>query len=66
MLYVCCAAVRGQLEQTKINWDGSAPASGLSMAWFYSAGIVFGVSAAVILAARPVSAPDRARSPRPT
>ena len=33
-----------------INFDDSAPASGLSVGlFFYSAGLVFGVSAAVIL-----------------
>ena len=49
MLGVCWLVFRGALEQTKINWDNSAPSSGLSMAWFYSVGLVFGVSAAVIL-----------------
>jgi TRAP-type transport system small permease protein len=49
MLGVCWLLFRGALEQTKINWDNSAPSSGLSMAWFYSVGLVFGVSAAVIL-----------------
>ena len=49
MLVVCWLLFRGALEQTKINWDNSAPSSGLSMAWFYSVGLVFGVSAAAIL-----------------
>ena len=49
MLVVCWLLFRGALEQTKINWDNSAPSSGLSMAWFYSVGMVFGVSAAAIL-----------------
>jgi TRAP-type transport system small permease protein len=49
MLGVCWLVFRGALEQTKINWDNSAPSSGLSMAWFYSVGLVFGVSAAGIL-----------------
>jgi TRAP-type C4-dicarboxylate transport system permease small subunit len=49
MLVVCWLLFRGALEQTKINWDNSAPSSGLSMAWFYSVGLVFGVSAAGIL-----------------
>ena len=49
MLVVCWLIFRGALEQTKINFDNAAPSSGLSMAWFYSVGLVFGVSAAVIL-----------------
>ena len=39
----------GSLEQTKINWDVTAPSSGASMAWFYSVGLVFSVSAALVL-----------------
>jgi len=49
MLMVCWLLFSGALEQTKINWDVSAPSSGASMAWFYSVGVVFSVSAAVIL-----------------
>jgi len=49
MLGICWLLFRGAPEQTKINFDNSAPSSGLSMAWFYSVGLVFGVSAAVIL-----------------
>lgn len=39
----------GSLEQTKINVEVQAPASGLSMAWFYGVGIVFSVTAACIV-----------------
>ena len=49
MLLTCWLIFRGSLEQTKINWDVSAPSSGASMAWFYSVGMVFSVSAAVML-----------------
>ena len=49
MLGVCWLLFSGALEQTKINWDVSAPSSGASMAWFYSVGLVFGVSAAAVL-----------------
>jgi TRAP-type C4-dicarboxylate transport system permease small subunit len=49
MLLTCWLIFRGALEQTKINWDVSAPSSGASMGWFYSVGLVFSVSAAVIL-----------------
>jgi TRAP-type transport system small permease protein len=40
----------GALQQTKINYSATAPASELSMAWFYGIGVVFGLSAMVILA----------------
>lgn len=49
MLGCCWLLFSGSLEQTKINWDVSAPSSGASMAWFYSVGMVFGVSAGAIL-----------------
>ena len=49
MLLTCWLLFRGALEQTKINWDVSAPSSGFSMAWFYAVGLVFSVSAAAIL-----------------
>ena len=49
MLVCCWLLFRGALEQTKINWDVSAPSSGASMAWFYAVGVVFGVSAAAVL-----------------
>jgi TRAP-type transport system small permease protein len=40
----------GAWVQTKINYKSTAPASELSMAWFYGIGVVFGLSAMVILA----------------
>ena len=51
MLLICWMLFNGSLEQTKINWDVTAPSSGASMAWFYSVGMVFGVSAALVLIA---------------
>ncbi len=51
MLGICWLLFRGALEQTKINWDVSAPSSGFSMAIFYSSGLVFSVSSAVVLIA---------------
>ena len=51
MLLVCWMLFSGSLEQTKINWDVTAPSSGASMAWFYSVGLVFSVSAAAVLLA---------------
>jgi TRAP-type C4-dicarboxylate transport system permease small subunit len=50
MLMVCWLIFSGALAQTRLNWNVSAPSSGASLAWFYSAGVVFAVSAAVILA----------------
>jgi TRAP-type C4-dicarboxylate transport system permease small subunit len=49
MLSCCWLLFTGSLEQTKINWDVSAPSSGASMAWFYAVGMVFGASAGAIL-----------------
>jgi len=49
MLLMCWMLFNGSLEQTKINWDVTAPSSGASMAWFYSVGLVFAVSAAAVL-----------------
>ena len=51
MLLMCWMLFAGSLEQTKINWDVTAPSSGASMAWFYSVGLVFAVSAALVLLA---------------
>ena len=50
MLYVTWLLFTGSLAQARINWDVEAPVSGLSVAIFYAAGIVFAVSTAVILA----------------
>ncbi|WP_434697507.1 TRAP transporter small permease [Pseudomonas sp. Z1-14] len=49
MLYICGLIVSGSWQQAVINLDVVAPASGLSMALFYAAGLVFGVSATAIL-----------------
>ena len=49
MLYITWLLFSGSLAQARINWDVEAPVSGASMAIFYSAGIVFAVSSAVIL-----------------
>lgn len=49
MLYICGLIVSGSWQQAVINLDVVAPASGLSMALFYAAGLVFGVSASAIL-----------------
>jgi len=49
MLYICWLIFSGSWQQAVINLDVVAPASGLSMALFYGAGLVFGASAALIL-----------------
>ncbi|MGA0570924.1 TRAP transporter small permease [Variovorax sp. VNK109] len=43
--------LRGAWEQARINLDVTAPSSGASMAIFYASGIVFAVSAILILLA---------------
>jgi TRAP-type C4-dicarboxylate transport system permease small subunit len=49
MLYATWLLLQGSWEQTLINWDVSAPASGLSTGWFYGVGVVFGISTGLIL-----------------
>jgi TRAP-type transport system small permease protein len=49
MLYAVVLLLIGSWEQSVINWDVVAPASDLSVAWFYGIGIVFGVSTIPIL-----------------
>ena len=50
MLFVTGLLFKGSLDQARINWDVAAPASGASMAIFYASGVVFAISAALILA----------------
>ena len=49
MLFICWLVFQGALEQVKINWTTTSAAMEVSMALFYGSGIVFAVSAAVIL-----------------
>ena len=49
MLFADWLLLSGSWRQTLINIDDRAPATGLSMAIFYAVGVIFGVSAAVIL-----------------
>jgi TRAP-type C4-dicarboxylate transport system permease small subunit len=51
MLYVTWLLLAGSWEQTLINWDVAAPASGLSTGLFYGVGIVFAISTGLILIA---------------
>jgi TRAP-type transport system small permease protein len=49
MLFADWLLLAGSWRQTVITAGDTAPASGLSVGIFYSAGVVFGVSAAVVL-----------------
>jgi TRAP-type C4-dicarboxylate transport system permease small subunit len=49
MLYITWLMFSGAFEQAKINWDVEAPVTGASLAFFHGAGVVFAVSAAVLL-----------------
>lgn len=49
MLAMCGLLLRGAWEQTRINLDVSAPSTGAPMAWFYAVGLVFGVSAGLMI-----------------
>jgi TRAP-type transport system small permease protein len=49
MLYATWLFLRGSWEQTLINLSVAAPATGLSTGLFYGVGIVFSVSAGLIL-----------------
>ncbi len=51
MIYMCYLMFQGSLAQTKINWDTEAPATGWSQGLFYGTGIVFAVSAGLMLLA---------------
>jgi TRAP-type transport system small permease protein len=50
MIFCSVLLVKGSWAQTLINWNVVAPATGLSVGLFYGIGIVFGVSAIIILA----------------
>ena len=49
MLFADWLLLAGSWRQTLINWDDRAPATGLSIGIFYFVGVVFGVSAGVML-----------------
>lgn len=49
MLFVAWLLFKGSLEQVRINWDVAAPVTGASGAIFYASGMVFAVSAAVLI-----------------
>jgi TRAP-type transport system small permease protein len=49
MLYVTWLLFSGAMSQARINVDVEAPVTGLSVAIFYASGVVFAVSAGVLL-----------------
>lgn len=49
MLYITWLLFSGSLAQTRINFDVQAPGTGMSMAFFYGAGVVFSVSTFVLI-----------------
>ena len=49
MLFADWLLLKGSWLQTVINIDDRAPATGLSLGIFYMAGVVFGVSAGIML-----------------
>ncbi|GGM19267.1 hypothetical protein GCM10009425_32780 [Pseudomonas asuensis] len=49
VLYILWLIIQGSWQQAVINKDVVAPASGLSMAVFYSAGLVFGITSVGIM-----------------
>ncbi|MBT9599144.1 MAG: TRAP transporter small permease [Vitreoscilla sp.] len=49
MLWITWLLLSGSWQQAQINWEVEAPVTGASVAIFYGAGIVFAVSAGVLL-----------------
>lgn len=52
MLGLTWLVIQGAWTQVAVNRTSFAPASGLSLSWFFAAGLLFGVSAFVILLVR--------------
>ena len=52
MIVITLLVVQGAWVQVQVNRTSFAPASGLSLSWFFLAGLVFGISALVILVHR--------------
>ncbi len=49
MIYITWLLLSGAWQQAKINFEVSAPSTGLSVAWFYASGIVFALLALGLL-----------------
>lgn len=60
MLWICWLLFQGSFAQTRLNWNVTAPSSGLSVAWFYMSGMVFSVAAALVLVEQAVGVLRRA------
>lgn len=56
MLFIAWLVLSGSWQQARINLDVVAPASGLSMAWFYGIGVLFGLTAIPVIASELVLA----------
>lgn len=50
MLYIAWLILSGSWQQARINLEVVAPASSLSMAWFYGIGVLFGLTSIPIIA----------------
>jgi len=50
MLYACWLLFTGSLAQTRINHETTSAAMEAPVSWFYASGVVFSVSAALLLA----------------
>ena len=49
MIWMMGMFLKGSWEQTLINWDNMAPASGLSLGILYTIGIIFSTIAILVL-----------------
>jgi TRAP-type C4-dicarboxylate transport system permease small subunit len=49
MLFICWLLFSGALQQVRINLETTSAAMEVSMAWFYGCGVLFAVSAALML-----------------
>jgi TRAP-type C4-dicarboxylate transport system permease small subunit len=49
MIYATWLILLGSIDQTLLNIDASAPATGMSQAWFFGVGIIFAISTGIIL-----------------
>ena len=49
MLFICVLICKGAWEQTRIGWSATSAAMEVSMAWFFSVGIVFAVLGGIII-----------------
>lgn len=55
MLWICWLLFTGAWTQVQMNWRVKAPSTGLPVALFYLSGVVFSISAAIILIEQAIS-----------